>query len=153
MSKKNKRRHKFIYRNNHLEVFQPHISIIEKTTKESSQNKKNHDDDNIKNLINIALEIWKIEKKTNKLKASDGEDKIKWFEFPISKIYEILQNNWVKVIDYTWKKHIEWMNWIEIISVEKDQKQKDPIILDSINPLIEVNGQIYLKSKVIVLSS
>jgi len=76
MSKKSKRRHKLIYRNNHLEVFQPHISTIEKT-KETNQNQKKHDDDNIKNLINIALEIWKIEKKTNKLKASEGEDKIK----------------------------------------------------------------------------
>jgi len=44
------------------------------------------------------------------------------------------------------------MNGIEIISVEKNEKQEEPIILDSINPLIEVNGIIKIRSKVIILS-
>jgi len=45
----------------------------------------------------------------------------------------------IKIIDYTGKKYIEGMNGIEIISVEKDKNQKEPIVLDTINPLIEVH--------------
>jgi hypothetical protein len=45
------------------------------------------------------------------------------------------------------------MNGIEIISVEKDDNIKQPIILDTLSPLIEVDNTIKIKSKVIILSS
>ena len=151
---KHKRRHKFIYRNNRLQFSHPYSHITKKTIEWNNQSWQiTIEKNNINDLTNIAIELWKIEKKANKLKASIWEDNIKWFWFPIQRIYEILQENWIKITDYTWKKYIEGMNGIEVISVEKDEKQHEPIILDSINPLIEVNWVIKIRSKVVLLSA
>lgn len=115
---------------------------------EEIQNKNDH----IKQLVAIALEIRKIERKFNKVKDPLLESTVMGFNFSIEKIYGILKDNNIIIIDYTWKKYIEGMNGIEIVSVEKDNTQTESTILDCINPLIEVNWVIFMKSKVIILS-
>lgn len=126
-------------------------STSKKTTDLGVQDKGNSKPG--KDLIDIAIETRKIEKKTNKLKSLLWEDNIKAFSFSIHKIHEILNLNGIVVTDYTWRKYIEGMNGIEIVSVEKNWIQEQPIIYDSITPLVEVDGAILIKSKVIILSS
>ncbi len=115
---------------------------------EEIQNKNDH----IKQLVIIALEIRKIERKLNKVKDPLWESTVMGFKFSIEKIYDILKDNKISIIDYTWKKYIEGMNGIEVVSVEKDGTQTQSTILDCINPLIEVNWVIFMKSKAIILS-
>jgi hypothetical protein len=106
----------------------------------------------ISSIIKIAIEIWKIEKKVNKIKSSHS-DLIVWLDYSIQKIQEIFDANNIKIVDYTGQKYIEWMNWVEIVSVEKNSDQGHPIIFDTITPLIVVDWKMHTKSKVIVLSS
>lgn len=145
MSKNN---NKLSYRDKYLKILSK-FPNIEKNNFEWE--KSNRNNSQLKDLIDIWIEIWKIEKKVNKIKKTN-QDIIAWLEFPIWKIYWILEKNKIKLIDYTWKKYIEWMNWIDIVSVEKNDTQNEPIILDSISPMVEVDWVIFEKSKVIVLS-
>lgn len=113
---------------------------------------KTIDKNSSKDLINIALEVWKINKKVKRMNETIGDEAIKWFEFPIERIYEILGKNNIKIIDHTGKKYLEWMNWFDIVSVEKDGSTIEPIFLDIISPIIEENGLVTQRWKVVILS-
>ncbi len=106
-----------------------------------------------KDLMHIALEVWKIQKKVKKMKENIGEAPIKWFEYPIEKLFEILEKNKIKIIDYTGKKYLEWMNWFDIVSVEKNEAIIEPIFLDTVSPIIEENGLVVQRWKVVILSN
>lgn len=106
-----------------------------------------------KDLMHIALEVWKIQKKVKKMKENIGEESIKWFEYPIEKLFEILEKNKIKIIDYTGKKYLEWMNWFDIVSVEKNEAIIEPIFLDTVSPIIEENGLVVQRWKVVILSN
>lgn len=123
--------------------------LVDKIVEPASSTIDNKDTEN---MANISIEAWKIQKKINKIKNSHS-DLIVWLDYSIQKIQEILQTYNIKVIDYTGHKYIEGMNWIEIVSVEKDEAQEYPVILDVIVPMIELDWSVYKKSKVIVLSS
>lgn len=122
--------------------------------KKVSTIKNNDDSKMISDLVAIAIEIRKLRKKFNKLqKQEQSSEGFAWFGFSLDKIEETLAKNKITLTDYTWHKYIEWMNTIEIISVEHDESMKHPMIMDTISPLIEVDWKIYARSKVIILSA
>lgn len=141
-----------MWKNNNKNSYrEKYLKLISNQNDRSQEPNWENQTNNLKDLIDIALELWKIEKKVNKINANFWTEFTTWFDFPIKKIYEILANNKIKIIDYTWKKYIEGMNWIEVISVEKSNTENETIILDTIMPLVELDSKIYIKSKVIVL--
>lgn len=143
-----KNKNKLSYRDKYLKILQKFPNIEKLDSHDMNKTSTSF----LKDLVFIAIENWKIEKKLNKIKQNNWEDITAWIEYPMKRIYEILEKNNIKIVDYTWKKYIEWMNGIDIISVEKDASRNDSIILDSITPMIEVNWVISERSKVIILS-
>lgn len=148
---------KMSYRDKYLRILKLYPDIERNTNAWIVENGEvdRSSDTNIasKDLIFLALEVWKIEKKIKKIKEKNGNEIVQGIEYPINKIYEILDKNAIKIIDYTWKKYIEWMNWVDIVSVEKNESVLETIILDTISPIIEINWIISERSKVVVLTN
>lgn len=109
--------------------------------------------DAVWSLLEIAIEIWKIEKKFRKTQASNPEDTmLRWVEISIGKIKSLLDVNEIKLLDYTGQKYIEGMNGIEVVSHEKDSSTTFDVIQETLEPWIELCGKLNKKAKVIVLS-
>lgn len=128
------------------------LSKVNDMVSEMYVNSKSNSDDLIKSLILIAIEVWKMNKKVQKIKEQVDDNTIKWFEFSIDKSLSTLDKHWIKLIDYAGQKYLEWMNWVDIISVEKNDNINTSIISETIEPWIELYGNIVKKSKVIILS-
>lgn len=106
----------------------------------------------IPDLVAIALEVRKIRKKLDKLQEQNpSPENFAGFNFSLDKINETLNKNKIVLTDYAWHKYIEWMNTIEIVSVERDPAISHSMIIDTIAPLVELDWKIYSRSKVIVL--
>lgn len=130
-------------------------NVVVKTNNMVSEifiNSKNDSEDLLKSLISFTVEIWKMSKKIQKIKEQVDENTIKWFEFSIEKSFSMLDKHGIKIIDYTNQKYIEWMNWIEIVSVEKDENIAYDIVFETLEPGIELYGNLIKQSKVIILS-
>jgi len=109
--------------------------------------------DAVWSLLEISIEIWKIEKKFRKTQASNPEDTtLRWVEISIGKIKSLLDVNEIKLLDYTGQKYIEGMNGIEVVSHEKDSSTTFDVIQETLEPWIELCGKLHKKAKVIVLS-
>lgn len=113
-----------------------------KTQSEQAQNTY------ISMLATLALDIRRIQKKITKINTD--KDKLEWFDFIFEKIKTLLLSYTIKVIDPTWYKYNEGMTYIDVISMEKWDVTED-IIIETIEPAIEINGTLTRKAKVIVL--
>ncbi len=128
------------------------LSKVNDMVLEMYVNSKSNSDDLVKSLILIAIEVWKMNKKVQKIKEQVDDNTIRWFEFSIDKSFSTLDKHWIKLIDYAGQKYLEWMNWVDIISVEKNDNIDTSIISETIEPWIELYENIVKKSKVIILS-
>jgi len=110
----------------------------------------NWSDLSLKELWKIALEVWKLEKKLQKCSKKLTEEENKSFNFLLNRIKLILWNNKVVVTDFTNQKRNEWMWLLDIVAIEESESTEVPVIWETISPLVEVNGKIAQRSKVII---
>lgn len=101
-------------------------------------------------LWKIAVEFWKIEKKIQKCREKLTEEEFRSFDFLLNRIKFILWNNKVIVTDFTNQKRNEWMWLLDIVAIEESGSTEFPVIWETISPLVEVNGKIAQRSKVII---
>ena len=102
------------------------------------------------NLTDLAIEVWRLGKRLEKVSDSIGDDQRKALDNSYVKLQRFLDKNDVGTIDYTGKKHNEGMN-LEILAVEKDSKLKESIIKETHEPAVTLKGQVIRKAKVILL--
>lgn len=79
-----------------------------------------------------------------------ADEERKALNFLLERMYDILKKYQIHVYDYTGEKYIEGMNGIEVMSVEANSETDDLIIGESINPVLEIDGKIVQRSKVII---
>lgn len=103
-----------------------------------------------KNLSKLAIEVWKIEKRILKLEDRITKEELQSLSFLVNRIYTILENYQIRVFDYNGQRYMEGMNGIEVMAVENEWDSKDAIIGESITPVLEINGQLAQRSKVII---
>jgi len=106
---------------------------------------------NVKDLAELATEVWKIEQRSNKLISKLSEDKKKGFESSINRLKMYLTKNDIEVVDYSNQKYNEGLN-LDILSIEKKTKLEAPMIKSTIEPTILYKGQVFKKAKVILQS-
>jgi hypothetical protein len=108
------------------------------------------DSGQIEDLAEMAIDIWRLERKVTKLKEHFPDYQSLPLENSISRMKRVLQKHAIEVIDYTNQKYNEGLN-VEILSVEKDSTLLESIIKETIEPAILHKGKLLKKSKIIVL--
>ena len=99
-------------------------------------------------LINLAQITWSIQKYSNKLiEDNDLVDKSRPLKSNLSKLEAFLNDYGVQIIDYTNQKYNDGMN-VDIIDTVKTDTSV-PLIKETIEPSITINGILVKKARVI----
>ena len=101
-------------------------------------------------LLELAVEVWRLEKRLQKSSESLSEDQNKAFDNSLAKLQRYLEKNDISLTDYTDKKYNEGMN-LDILSIEKDPDIPHSIIKETHEPAVLHKGQLIKKAKVVVL--
>ncbi len=106
---------------------------------------------NINNLVELAIEVWRIEQRVIKTSSNLSDNQKKSFENSIQKLKRYLEKYDIEIIDYTNRKYNEGLN-LDVLSVEKDESISESIVKETIEPTIMCKGQVVRKAKIILLS-
>ncbi len=101
-------------------------------------------------MVELAIEVWRIEKRLAKAKSSLTDDQNKAFENSANKLHRYLNKNDITFADYTDQKYNEGLN-LDILSIEKDSSISESIIKETHEPAVMHKGQLIKKAKVVVL--
>lgn len=106
----------------------------------------------VNELIDLAVEIWRMEQRITKSATSLPENQFKGLESSIQKLRRYLQKYDIEIIDYKNVKYNDGLN-LDILSVEKDLTLPETIVKETIEPTIICKGQVVRKAKIILLSN
>ena len=102
------------------------------------------------NLVEIAIETWRLEKRIGKVSADLSDDQNKAFENSVAKFKRFLDKSDITFTDYTDQKYNEGLN-LDVLSIEKDSSISESIIKETHEPAVFHRGQLIKKAKVVVL--
>jgi len=105
---------------------------------------------NTSSLVELAVEVWRLEKRLAKAEPSLSDDQNKALQNSVAKMRRYLDRNDITFVDYTDQKFNEGLN-LEILSKEKDPKLRESIIKETHEPAVMHKGQLIKKAKVVVL--
>lgn len=103
-------------------------------------------------LVELAVDIWRMEQRLAKITESLPENHKKGLENSVHKLRKYISNYDVEIIDYTNQKFNDGLN-LDVLSVEKDPTVTTPTVKETIEPTIVVKGQVVKKAKIILLSN
>lgn len=106
---------------------------------------------NIHHLVDLAIDIWRLEKRIVKLLSTLPENQQKGLGNSIQKLKKYLQMYDIETVDYTEQKFNNGLN-LDVLSTEKDPSLAEPIIKETIEPTIIYKGQVVRRAKIVVLS-
>ncbi|MCA9346837.1 hypothetical protein KC960_05095 [Candidatus Saccharibacteria bacterium] len=101
-------------------------------------------------LVELAIEVWRLEKRIQKSSEGLSDDQKKAFHNSLSILQRYLEKNDISVTDYTDAKYNEGLN-LEILSIEKDPSIPHSIVKETHEPAVMHKGQLIKKAKVVVL--
>lgn len=135
------------------------ISAVTKSKKElqeefrfSLQPKTLQVNPGMSDLIDLALEIWRIGDRIQKVAPELQEVQRKAIESSVAKLNRYLDRYDMEIIDYTGQKYNEGLS-LDILSVEKDSSVLIPIVKETVEPTILCKGQVVKKAKIILLTN
>lgn len=102
------------------------------------------------NIIELAIEVWRIEKRLSKSSKDLSDDQNKAFENSTAKLRRFLEKNDITYVDYTDQKYNQGMN-LDVLSIEKDASIPESVIKETHEPAVLHKGQLVKKAKVVVL--
>lgn len=105
----------------------------------------------VNKLVELAIEIWRMEQRIIKMSDNISEGQKRGLENSIQKMKRYLENYDIEIIDYTNQKYNEGFN-LDILSVEKNSSIPEPIVKETIEPTITCKGQVVRKAKIILLN-
>lgn len=103
----------------------------------------------IKDLTDLAIEFWRLEKRLKKIEDKLSEDENKAFRNSIEKLGRFVKKNDLEVTDYTGQIYNQGMN-LEILASEKDSQLAQDIIYETHEPAVAHEGILIRKAKVII---
>lgn len=106
-----------------------------------------------KDLVDLAIEIWRIDKRLNKIMGKMQENNSKAIENSMQKIKRFIAKCDVEIRDYTGQKYSSGLSAVEVISVEKDKKINEDLVKQTIDPAILIKGQLVRKAKVVIITN
>lgn len=127
-----------------------YFNLLNKQIKDSVQTKFIDISPNTQSVVEVAIEVWRIEKRLNKAASELSDDQNKAFENSVIKLKRFLDKNDITFTDYTDQKYNEGLN-LDVLNIEKDSNVKESIIKETHEPAIFHKGQLIKKAKVVVL--
>jgi len=103
-------------------------------------------------LIQLSIDVWRLEKKIHEVKKQLSDKEKQSFDFSMERIKKQLSKFDIDVKDFTNEKYYEGSN-LDVISVVKHKSIKEPVIKETIEPAVLVKGQLVKKAKVILLTN
>lgn len=103
-------------------------------------------------IIDLAVEVWRIEQRIAKSATSLPESQLKGLENSTQKLKRYLEKYDVEIVDYKNQKYNDGLN-LDILSIEKDSSISEPTIKETVEPTIICKGQVVRKAKIILLKS
>ncbi len=103
-------------------------------------------------LIDLAVEIWRMEQRLGKCLPSLSENQCKGLEISIEKLKRYIAKSDIELLDYTNQKFNDGLN-LDVLSVEIDPSLTAPIVKETIEPTVLCKGQVVRKAKIILLSN
>lgn len=100
-------------------------------------------------LVELAIDYWRMENKINKIVEQLNKEQREGVANSIHRIKRYLDKNDIEIIDHTNQKYDENEN-LEILTVEKNPKIKEPKIIETKEPTILYKGHVIHIGKVIV---
>ena len=106
----------------------------------------------VSSLVNLAIEIWRIEQRLNKSSSQLSSNHKKALDNSLYKLRDYLEQYDIEIVDYTNQKFNDGLN-LDVLSVEKDKTVKVPFIKETVEPTILCKGQVINKAKIILATS
>ena len=106
----------------------------------------------VNDLVDLAVEIWRMEQRIAKSTSTLSENHKKGLDNSIQKLRRYLEKYDIKIVDYTNQKFNEGLN-LEILSVEKDPSVEVSVVKETIEPTIIYKGQVVRKAKIILIKN
>ena len=103
-------------------------------------------------LVELAMEIWRMEQRLTKVADTLPENHRKGLENSMLKLKKYISNYDIEIVDYTNQKFNDGLN-LDVLSVEKDPTVATPTVKETVEPTILVKGQVVKKAKIILLSN
>ena len=106
----------------------------------------------VESLVELAVEVWRIEQRLAKVTSGLTDIQKKGLESSVQKLKRYLEKYDLEIRDYTNQKFNEGLN-LDILSVEKAPTITEPIVKETVEPTIMCKGQVVKKAKIILLSN
>lgn len=103
-----------------------------------------------KDLIELGIDIWRMEQRLNKALNSLPENSQELLKNSIQKIKRYLDKNDIEIIDHTNQKFNEGRN-LDVLAAEQSSDISESIIKETKEPTILHKNQVVHKGKVIIL--
>jgi len=142
-----------IFMNNSISRFHSDLKNRIESIQDSVNSCANRDiqsTDNIGNLVDLSIDVWRMEKRIQSMKTTLDENQIKLFETTIERMKRALGKNCIEIVDFANQKYIPGQN-IDVIASEKDPEISFSIIRETFEPTILYNGRVIKRGKVIVV--
>lgn len=102
-------------------------------------------------LVEHAIELWRLEQRLNKVVSSLDEPQRELFINSIQKLKRYLDKNDIEVVDHTNQEFNDGMN-LDVLLVEESPDIAKPTIKETKEPTVLCKNQVVHKGKVIVLT-
>jgi hypothetical protein len=103
-------------------------------------------------LIDLAVEIWRIKNRIAKVESGLPEIQKRGLESSIQKLSKYIDSFNVKIVDHAGQKYNEGMS-VNVLSFELDPSISTSVIKETIEPTIIYDGKVIRKGKVIVVKN
>ncbi len=133
-----------------IKLSQESFRVINKNITDSVKSQFINLTPSTQSLVDLAVEIWRLEKRIQKSAESLSDDQNKAFQNSVAKLQRYLDKNDISVIDYTDNKYNEGLNLV-VLDIEKDPDIPHSIVKDTHEPAVMYKGQLIKKAKVVVL--
>ena len=102
-----------------------------------------------KDLVEHAIELWRLESRLKPI-LTDSDEIKELIVNSITKLKRYLEKNDIAVIDHTNQKYNDGLN-LEILAIEKEINVTESIVKETKEPTVTHKGKVVNRGKVIVL--
>ncbi len=106
----------------------------------------------VNDLVDLAVEVWRMEQRIAKSASSLPENQLTGLENSIKKLRRYLEKYDIEIVDYKNQKYNDGLN-LDILSVEKDPTLPESMVKETVEPTIMCKGQVVRKAKIILISN
>jgi molecular chaperone GrpE (heat shock protein) len=106
----------------------------------------------VNDLVDLAVEVWRMEQRIAKSASGLPENQLKGLENSVQKLRRYLEKYDIEIVDYKNTKYNDGLN-LDVLSVEKDLTLTEPRVKEVVEPTIMCKGQVVRKAKIILLTN